>query len=172
MTGARACLLAVALLLGGASPALAHKLKVFAAAEGDRVSGYAYFGGGVRAVGARVTVEAEGARVLDATTDGSGGFAFRAARRADHLIVVDGGDGHVAQFTLAAADLPEAEAADAPADLQAAVERAVARQIRPLREQLDAYEDKIRWHDALGGVGYIVGLAGLAYGLAARRRAD
>jgi nickel transport protein len=46
--------------------------------------------------------------------------------------------------------------------LAALVEDAVARQVGPLREQLQAYEDKVRLHDVLGGIGYILGLAGLA----------
>jgi nickel transport protein len=46
--------------------------------------------------------------------------------------------------------------------LAALVEDAVARQVGPLREQLQSYEDKVRLHDVLGGIGYILGLAGLA----------
>jgi nickel transport protein len=42
------------------------------------------------------------------------------------------------------------------------VERAVARQIRPLREALEAERSRARLHDILGGLGYIAGLAGLA----------
>jgi nickel transport protein len=41
------------------------------------------------------------------------------------------------------------------------VEQAVARQVRPLREQLIAHQDRIRLQDLLGGIGYILGLAGL-----------
>ncbi|SBW06640.1 conserved exported hypothetical protein [uncultured Alphaproteobacteria bacterium] len=167
------CLLAFA-LFGGASEALAHKMKVFASADGAEISGYAYFGGGNRAVGVRVVATADGAQAFAGTTDAEGRFAFRAARRADHLIVVDSGDGHLAQTVVPAADLPEAaQGASVPvaADVEALVEHAVARQIRPLREQLDAYEEKVRWHDVLGGLGVIFGVAGLSYGLAMHRRA-
>ena len=37
----------------------------------------------------------------------------------------------------------------------------MSRQIRPLREQLDRYEEKVRLHDILGGIGFIVGAMGL-----------
>ena len=47
--------------------------------------------------------------------------------------------------------------------------QAVADAVRPLREQLDAYEDTIRLRDLLGGVGYIAGVAGLVYFMKARR---
>ena len=33
----------------------------------------------------------------------------------------------------------------------------------PLREQLDQYEEKTRLHDVIGGLGYIVGLMGIAF---------
>jgi len=55
-------------------------------------------------------------------------------------------------------------------ELGTLVDRAVSRHVTPLREQLETYEQKIRWHDVLGGIGYIIGLAGLAaYGLARKR---
>lgn len=172
------CILVVGLvalaLLGGVPEALAHKMKVFASADGTEISGYVYFGGGGRAVGVRVEATADGVQAFAGTTDAEGRFAFRTLRRADHLIVVDGGDGHMAQTVVPVADLPEASrGAPTPvaADVEALVEHVVARQIRPLREQLDAYEEKVRWHDVLGGLGVIFGVAGVFYGFAMHRRA-
>lgn len=40
---------------------------------------------------------------------------------------------------------------------------ALTRQIVQLRKQLDDYEQKTRWHDVLGGIGYILGLMGVAF---------
>ena len=75
-------------------------------------------------------------------------------------------------------DLPEREAVpageddDLPAgasesaadeDLRAVVEQAVREQVRPLREQLEAYEEKVRARDVIGGIGYILGAAGIAF---------
>jgi len=54
--------------------------------------------------------------------------------------------------------------------LAALVEKAVSRQVRPLREQIEAWEEKIRWHDVLGGLGYLFGVCGLAFFLIGRRR--
>lgn len=179
--------LAAALCLT-AAPALAHKLKIFAAADGAEVSGYAYFSGGDRAQGAALTVTGpDGVVLFTGTTATDGTFRFTAARRVDHTLTVDGGDGHQARATLPAADLPpsllpggEGEGnapppAPAPVaaltipapsvEMQAMIEAAVARQVRPLREQLDAYQDQVRWHDVAGGIGTIIGLAGLAFGL-------
>lgn len=179
-------------LLAGNSPALAHKMKVFASASGTAISGYAYFSGDSRAMQARVTaVGSDGGPVFEGLTDDQGQFGFQATRRMDHIISVDGNDGHVASFTITAAELPDSlpaviagGAAQSPApaplprtdgnpadsnDLRAFIDQSIARQIRPLREQIDAYQEKIWWHDVIGGIGYIVGLAGLAFGWANRR---
>ncbi len=53
-----------------------------------------------------------------------------------------------------------------------AVDRAVARQLKPLIEAQVATEGRIRFNDVMGGVGMIVGLAGTAAWAASRRRRD
>lgn len=193
-----AILATVALLLA-ATPAEAHKLKVFATAIGPRIEGSAYFVGGGPAAGAKVTITTpDGTPIAAIATDAQGNFAIIAASRTDHVIAVDSGDGHVGRFTVLARDLPGdlpgglpqpaasgAPAMDPPANAPVAgiqphltadgmrelVGEAVARQIVPLREQLNGYEDRVRIHDILGGLGYILGLAGLALWLRARRTA-
>jgi len=178
-----AALLALALGLA-AGPAAAHKLKVFARVEAGEIVGSAYFVGGARAAGAMVRVlDSAGVELARLTPDEQGRFRYRPTQPGDYLIEADSGDGHLARWTLAAAELgpgpapPAAVASDAtvaPAPsadsrLAALVEDAVARQVAPLREQLLAYEDKVRLHDVLGGIGYILGLAGLALWWRSRR---
>jgi len=47
----------------------------------------------------------------------------------------------------------------------------VERQVAGLRKELARYEDKVRWHDVLGGIGCILGFMGLSfYFLGVRRR--
>lgn len=192
--GVRALALALLGLLLLAGPAEAHKLKVFAAAEGETVGGYAYFFGGGRAVGARVIVTApDGRRVFDQPTDAEGKFRFDVTQTEDLRITVESPDGHVAFAAIAASELilpvaalaATAEAAEPaatgspaatgdeppslPPDIAVLVESAVARQVRPLREQLDAWSERVFWRDVLGGLGVIIGFGGLAYGLTARR---
>ncbi|MBF0326340.1 MAG: cobalt transporter CbiM [Alphaproteobacteria bacterium] len=161
----------LAATLTAAGPALAHKLTLFASTEGNSVSGHAYFSGGDRAQGVVVTVtDPAGAVLHRLTTDAQGAFSFTASSRADHRISVEGDDGHAAQFTIAATELPDTLAPGAPApDLQAMIDASLARQLRPLREQLAATHDKIWWHDVVGGLGAIIGFFGLAYGLSARK---
>jgi nickel transport protein len=170
----KALLLALLLL---AAPAQAHKLKLFVTMEGNAITGTAYFSGGARAVGIPGRVQApDGAVVAELRTGEDGSFRFEAATVMDHTVTFDSGDGHVASAVVSANGLPQGISAAAPreadADVAAMVEAAVARQIRPLRQQLDAYEDRIRLHDIIGGIGTIFGLFGIIAWLSARRRAS
>lgn len=178
-----------------ATPAAAHKLKVFATAQGATVSGYVYLSGGSRPAGVPVTVQTpDGETLATLETGGDGRFSFEAGHRRDHVIVAEI-DGHRGTWTVPAKDLPPhlpgpagsgadsaaaspaapAHPAQPPAassaELRTMVEEAVARQVAPLREQLNTYEDSVRWHDVLGGLGWIAGLFGVAAWVSARRRA-
>jgi nickel transport protein len=189
--------LSLIILLGIASAAtpftvMAHKIKVFATAQGDTITGYAYLSGGVRVKDAAVRIMAADDTLLGETvTDSSGSFLFQTKDPLDHRIIVDAGGGHVAEFTVKASELtgltPSSTASPAvPVDdkppsrseeitlsttgLQAVMDKAVARQLRPLREQLDAYQAELRWRDVLGGIGYIIGIAGVAFYFLGRRQ--
>lgn len=193
-------------LLAAVAPAEAHKLRVFALAEGDRISGSVYFAGGGAASGARIEVEdAEGHRLAELTPDAEGRFVYQVQAPIEHRVVAVTGDGHRAEWRVPASELAGARATTARADsdgagrdtqpetrtaatsthqpiesdpnvlapgLESAIERALARQINPLREQLLAAEDQVRLRDILGGLGYILGLTGLAlwWRCRARRR--
>lgn len=212
MTGSRSfagwMFLALA-LAGGAAPVLAHKLQLFAFADGNRVEGSAYFSGGGGARGASIRVfDAENRLVADLQPDADGSFNWVAPSPMDYLLVAETGDGHRVEWRIGADELapgflpvqgappaagvgprgpngaytePESNATrtngavgrpespdpcahDAVVDpaLSAAIALAVARQVRPLREELAAERDRVRLQDILGGLGYIFGLAGIA----------
>lgn len=176
-------ILTAALVLA-ASPAFAHKLKVFAGTEGAAIVGTAYFAGGGKAVGgAGRLLGPDGAVVAEFRTDAEGGFRLPVALRQDYRVSVDSGDGHVAETMVSAAELPEslpagaasvAAAASAPAAAPATtapdqIEAALARQILPLRRQIDAMEERARFSDIMGGVGTIFGVFGIGAWIAARR---
>ncbi len=190
--------LAIVLALTAITPnaAEAHALKVFAVVEGGMITGTAYFSGASRARGARILIHGPDNAVLgEGVTDDNGAFAIPVGPRVDHRIVADSGDGHAAEFIIRAAEIapqgaglvspakseePVSGVAAAPggaalpaaldAQVEAAVETVIARHVTPLRQQLDAYEDRVRWHDVLGGIGYIFGLTGIAAYFLARRR--
>lgn len=104
------------LCLPFASSAAAHKLRVFATAEGATVTGYAFFVGGGRAAGAQWRAEdAAGRQIAQGETDAEGRYRFTPAPdptlapdpSADTslTISVDTREGHVAQTRLEAARL-------------------------------------------------------------------
>jgi len=179
-------LIALLLLVAVAAPAQAHKLKVFAAAEGARVSGHVYVPGGARVAGAAVEVRVGEQVVGRLTSAADGTFAFTAETRADHRVTATI-DGHQGAWTVRAEEPPPAlpaladgaspapapptptPAEAAPGDT-AALEQAVARQVAPLRAELQAWREEARWRDIAGGLGWIVGLFGIAAWVAARRR--
>lgn len=158
--------LILALMLAGAPPALAHRLKVFAAQDGTEITGFAYFVGGDRATGIAIRiVAADGAEHATLTTDALGQFAFTPETTEKIRVIAESGDGHQAEIVLGGASAPVEQAEGN----QTHIEQAVARQIRPLREQLDALEAKLRFQDIIGGLGYILGAAGLWALIASRR---
>lgn len=183
--------LAVAALLTAflltSAPALAHKLKLFAQAEGAAIVGTAYFAGGGKAMNSTGKVLApDGSLAASFTTDGEGRFRVAVAVRQDYRLHVDSGDGHVAETMVHAGELPEslpagqtaAQATAAPAAGTAAmpaaadataIETALAHQLRPLREQIDQMEERARFSDIMGGIGTIFGIFGIAAWVAAKR---
>jgi nickel transport protein len=182
------------------APASAHKLKVFAAVAGDAITGYAYFSPGGRAQQASVTAAApDGTVLFTGRTADDGTFRIPVTQHVAYRITVDGGDAHVATTTVPDSELSDpvapaaapgpaaagpavlsAEIAEPagvapafdPALLRPLIEQAVAKEVRPLREELDAAQEKIWTHDVLGGLGMILGLFGFAYGFSARRTPD
>jgi nickel transport protein len=189
-----ALLVFVAILLGFPRPALAHKLHVFARVEGNSIQGKAYFPGDVPVQAAQVTALApDGREIGRTTTDQEGNFTLPASLHCDYRLVVDAHDGHGAEFTVHAAELPGDPPAggQGPADQTGAASLvprpsplapaggqglageidALRRQVVQLRQQTDESEQRLRFRDVLGGIGYILGLAGVAcYVLAAKRR--
>ncbi|WP_339774103.1 hypothetical protein [uncultured Thalassospira sp.] len=57
-----------------------------------------------------------------------------------------------------------------PEQLSQLVSHAVAKQVNPLREQIVAYEDKVRFSDIIGGLGIIIGIFGVIAWWQARQK--
>jgi nickel transport protein len=101
------------LLLVCADFGCAHKVNVFAYVEGDTIVVEGYFGGNVKAQNSAVEVlDSDGKKTLEGKTDEKGIYRFKLADlqpiKGDIKIVLEGGMGHKADFTLSAADLPGA----------------------------------------------------------------
>ncbi len=168
----------VVVLCALAIPAAAHDLHIFALVEGGRVTGEANYIGGGPLKDAPVEVHgAGGTLVHETTTDDRGAFTFPAKGDSDLTITVETDDGHHGHFTIPANQLPGSAPAAQPAvakhdsaDLRTVVAEAVAKQVNPLRAELDALRNQTRLRDILGGVGYIFGVAGVVALIKARRR--
>lgn len=189
-------LLALLIALLFALPVQAHKLHLFASAEGGKISGFAYFPGGGKYQNGTISVYSGQERHLaDLTTTMEGEFTWQASGPGDYLLVITTPDGHASRFTVpvqttaaaapfagpdrATTSLPADHALSAgngagppsalPPDLEQLLNSAISRQILPLREELTRYQQETRLRDILGGIGYIAGLFGIAAYLLARR---
>lgn len=169
------------------SVAQAHNVIGGVYAIGDVIEGEAGFSNGDMAKeGTPVKVlNAEGNLLAEIQTDSEGFFTFQASQKIDYHFAIDMSAGHVLKMVLSADELPEnlltsdktAERSGAGsgktpvassdlstlgnAQLQQLIEQAVARQVKPLRQELSAYKEKAGLQDILGGMGYIFGLCGL-----------
>ncbi len=166
-------------LLVAPSPALAHKVTVFAWVEGDKVFTQSKFSGGKKVNAGKIEVfDQNDKKVLEGTTDNTGQFSFTRPKGATALKVLltagmghtnfwmipaeeIGGGGSATQFTTPAPPAPPTDDIhlDAVA-VEAIVARVVERELAPVKAQLAQEAWGLR--DILSGVGYIIGLMGLA----------
>ncbi|OQW92075.1 MAG: hypothetical protein BWK79_15470 [Beggiatoa sp. IS2] len=183
-------------LLGFYQKGYAHTIKIFAMAEGDKINGYVYFPGGGRVQQAQINIQSLAQASFDKiTTDLQGEFSYQVRYRTDYLLAVKTDDGHRAEYTIKAEELSEnlptvqngkleksnelypvksMESVNlatlSTTELTNLIEKTVSQQLRPLREQLEQYEAKVRLHDILGGVGYIFGVMGLLFYFGMKKR--
>lgn len=161
-----AWVLAVTLAVGTV-PAAAHGLAVTAQHEGALVSGQARYSNLEPAAGLYVELRrddqpGDGAPLATGTTGADGRFRLPAPAGAQLRVIVEGEEGHRAEAPIAppAPPLTGAAGNDAPS----------ASTLQLLREDIARLEQRILLRDIVGGIGYIVGLAGIAAWVAARRR--
>lgn len=161
---------AVVILLGLiASSAFAHKVNVFAAYDKGVIQGEAYFLGGGRMKNCTVEFfDASGRKQGETRTDANGNFHFQPDRPRDLRIVVDGGDGHRAEYILlvdeSANELPASgETAENATNVEAAP-------IQSLRAQARRQERRTQMVNIIGGLGWIFGLAWMVLYFQERRK--
>jgi nickel transport protein len=170
---------AILLLLLYSSSIYAHSIDVFAqvepdAVKGTSIQGKAAFHDGTPVKNADVKAFDPSDKEIGRTkTDDQGKFTLKAEYRCDYRILVDAGDGHGGEYRISAgvfpAELPTRGSSDTTqAEIEASRQKFLLFEIHAdvdaLQEQLDQYEHRIRFRDILGGIGFIVGLAGAAYG--------
>ncbi|MDY6992686.1 MAG: hypothetical protein SVR94_08800 [Pseudomonadota bacterium] len=145
----------------------AHNIKLFATVQGQTIEGYVYIPGGGRLAHAPIEIWTPAGKHLGQTrTDAEGEFHYPIKQLTDHLFILETDDGHRAQYTVkvhAEPLHPQTASIESSCLQVSTIEDVLSRQIRPLREQLAHYQQKIWLHDILGGIGYIVGIMGLLY---------
>ena len=175
-------------------PAMAHKVIAGVFASGSSIEGEIGFSNGDMETDQEVIVTGpDGAELGRAVTDADGFCVYTPTAPVAHTFFADLGAGHVAEVFMPAEDVarimdvasttpatPEpvpdeagkggiTVAALTDAERQA-IAQAVRDEMRPLRREIAAYREHNDFQTILGGIGYIVGLFGLGFYLAARRR--
>jgi nickel transport protein len=137
-------------------------------------------------------LDSAGKELLTGKTNDKGEFSFKVPKQEDLNIVLDAVMGHRADWLLSKQDLlpagsvqesdassqsaPKTEdppaAAQAssagassppPAGIDQAIEKALDKKLAPVMKMLaEMHEQKVRLTDVLGGIGYIIGLVGIA----------
>jgi len=177
------------LLAVASSAVYAHKVNLFAYAEGDAVYVQGYFSDGTKAKNSEVTVYSQdGGEFAKGQTNEQGEFTFSTKGKRQALrILLNAGMGHQATFEIPTdemADVSAAVAADppgvsdppaasapgpvntgegnAPAPLsEAMVRKAVAEGVLPLAREISALKERRGFSDIVGGIGMIVGILGV-----------
>ncbi|WP_299177615.1 hypothetical protein [uncultured Neptuniibacter sp.] len=169
--------------------AQAHNVIGGVYAIGSTVEGEVGFSNGdMAAEGTEVVIsDAAGTELGREAIDSEGMFTYEASQRIDHYFSVNLSSGHLLDLILPADELPDslpgggatraAKVSEAQVNfdgdqkaLQALVEQAVAKQVKPLRKELAAYKEKAGFQDILGGIGYIFGLCGIGIWWRQRQR--
>jgi len=181
-------------------PALAHKVIIDVYTDDTTVEGEIGFSNGDMAADTVVDVfDGEGKRLGVTKTNTDGVFFYKPTKAVTHEFRANMGAGHIATYVLEKEDLPSAllegtdskKASDSSeqqettvktmasepsavdvdnADLKSMISREVSHAIRPLQKELAAYKEKNDLQSILGGIGYILGLFGVASYMLSRRR--
>ncbi|WP_210093899.1 cobalt ABC transporter permease [Ruegeria sp. HKCCSP346] len=173
-------------------PALAHKVIAGVFESGDVIEGEIGFSNGDMASGTEVIVTGlDGAELGRSVTDADGFFVYTPTSAVAHTFFADLGAGHVAEVTMPAEDVARimgiavaengdlssaavtqasGSAASLSAEEQQVIAKAIRDELRPLRREIAAYREQNDLQTILGGIGYIVGLFGLGFYMAARRK--
>ena len=184
-------------LIVGVSPAWAHKVYVFAWAEGDQVLTDSYFTKSQKVIKGKVRVYGpDEALLVEGMTDDKGQYAFVPPAKVDLRIEIEAGTGHKGEYILTADELPGSAGTAAPSSAPAETSSSTAKsepsktkptdsaamtaadpqviktamaevldqKIRPLERAIADMrkEQGPGVTEIFGGIGYILGLMGLA----------
>jgi len=193
MKTARPCLMAIVFFLCLLSPLLswAHKVEIYAWVEGDRVFTESFFSDGHRAAHSQIEVlDNNGKQLLTGKTDGQGMFSFQLPKKRGLKIVLRTPAGHRSEVNLKTGENPvkgdhqegghtEKDLPIVPVpcmsreEIKAVVEQVLDEKLEPMQLRLAESQKKGPGiTEILGGIGYIVGLMGIAIYFNNRKKAQ
>lgn len=177
------------ILILKSSPAIAHKINIFAWAEGQTVFTESYFTGGKLIEGGLVEVfDPAGQKLLEGRTDQKGEFSFKLPQKTDLLLVLTASMGHKNDFTLKVENADEAAPSAEPAkitgelspdtvtvdmrQLRTVMEETLDLRLKPIYRSLaDAKRrEGPSLTNIIGGLGYIIGIMGLILYVRSRKK--
>lgn len=168
----------------------AHRVTVFAWVEGDTIHTESKFSGGKRVVGGTIKVYDSQKQILvEGQTNDQGEFFFKIPGEGPLVVELNAGMGHMAKWTLQPDDLGEesdhaltgddkdSETEKLPAhspqvisepsvsseELKILIESVMDEKLKPIKKILvESQANDPSLSEILGGVGYIIGLMGMA----------
>jgi nickel transport protein len=170
-------------VLFSAGAAFAHKVYIFAWVEGDQVYTDSYFPDKRKVIRGKVKVlDPEGNLLREGVTDEHGAFSFKVPQKSDLHIVLEAGMGHKGEFILKSEELPGDDTPFVPEpeksesvvstqgeskidlkDLELVIQKALEEKLKPIERKLARLEEEQGpgLTEAIGGIGYILGLMGI-----------
>lgn len=158
--------------------AMAHKIHVFAWVSGDTVTVESGFSGNRPLIRGNVTVKDNKSDevLLQGVGDEKGIFTFPLPAKVkekatDLLIVVTGSEGHRSEWLVPATEYLAEASPSKPAapngmnnsDLKKMLEELIRQELAPIKRSLaESRQNKPGFRDIMGGIGYLLGFAGLA----------
>ena len=192
----RRLLAVVGVLLLFSSSAYAHKVNMFAFAEGDRIFVEGYFSDGKRAQhGDIVVFDHNNKELVRGKTDKAGNFSFKIPVKDDLRISLNAGMGHKTGYVISKAELAglpatvtatkdaqvdESRQGEVPAGQRMTtaaggdvspvmIRRAVGKAIMPLMRSISELKERSSFSDLIGGIGFIVGVLGVFFYIKAKK---
>ncbi|MFB0507454.1 MAG: hypothetical protein ACETWT_12040 [Thermodesulfobacteriota bacterium] len=189
----------LAVMCASASRTSAHRVILFAYAEGDTVFTESYFSDGKKCQNSRIEVfDTFGNKLLEGKTDKKGQFSFKPPKKTDFKIILTASMGHKDEYIIPAGELrgeaegrsPGSESHNAAQKVFGAETGSSARQLTPREvEQIrmvveEALNEKLKpvmrllskpqgegisFVQVMGGIGFIFGIMGIILYFRSRR---
>lgn len=174
--------------------AFAHKVNVFAYVEGEKIYTESYFNNGKKCIDSKIEVfDNQGNKLLEGLTDKEGEFSFEVPLEDENLkIVLTASMGHRAEYSISADEIrgsvglikeeneepvsivfPETSSVDLK-EIQSIIEDTLDEKLKPIMREIieikKSQEDRISPTEIIGGIGYIIGIFGIAAYFLSRKR--